>query len=631
MPHPFQDAFARLDTEAILELSRTLAPDADDCSRVAAAFGALADGEPDRAAELLEGLAGDGTAPEADAAYVRGFLLASQGLIDEAAEVLEARMADPDATHGSRMRLRAAECRIKSGQLQTAVDDLQPLLVPPGCDDTLEAHFLALEAMLLSDWEKEKIVEEVSLLDALLERGFRMREGENVLAAADLLARHRIEGVQERLYAAHRHLIEAIRTEDPEEIRHLYAEGAKWKNGGLLIAAARSYEEAPFAWPEEQAEAAAFQFAHHEEFRAAKLLLEATFDEDTVHANGDLWGPLLLCCYHGELWREALGAMERHAEEIAASPQAEGTRLMRAVALHHLGRHAEAAAEFDALGPALAELAEPHEAAAAVKALRAAGRPEQAAERARALLAAASDRPDWTPYFLNALVNESMFSGDPALFRDAVDLATGALPRPALADHLAALGELALAWCLPVATRAAADALAPLDGARAELLRALADADGSAAAAEGALAALERLGAAPGRTAAEAHWHRARLLYRMGRDREAMGAARLAADSPGTARRHLALELAARLLEASDLDAAISLRNEARAATAPPRAGRDASALREDERRHALDEERADSLAARLETVRDRAPDSSETQRLERRLAWLRDWAAPQG
>ena len=131
-------SFRELDPRGIWKASGRMAGSpAADAVRVALAFGEIARGNDGAAARLLGEIEGDGTSPTGDIAFVRGFLLAETGSLEDAARTLESAFDDPSATHPRRLRLSAAEIRIRLGHWAAARTALLPLLGPPGNEDTL--------------------------------------------------------------------------------------------------------------------------------------------------------------------------------------------------------------------------------------------------------------------------------------------------------------------------------------------------------------------------------------------------------------------------------------------------------------------------------------------------------------
>jgi hypothetical protein len=617
------ELFRRLDSPALwLVLDAQNDPPTSDADRVAFAFGELTRGEDERARELLAAWSGDGSAPDADRAYVEAFLLVEDGEIARAAEVLESAMTAAAGAHLSRMRLRAAELRMQLGAFAAVPDLLAPLLPPPGGADTLEAHLLVLESLARAKVSHERLIEQSALVDGLLERGFTMREAQNVLDAVQMLSELKIEGLQDRLLESHSGLLEGFRTDDPDELGFLVAEGERRKCGALIRSAARSYEEMDIAWETSDPEAAAFQFAHHEEFEAACLVIERSFDADEIRERGDLWGPLLLCAYHAERWAQTLELIDAHFDEIAETPQAASTRLIRAVALHQSGRDAEAAQSFAALPGDWRNSAAPHEAAAFPKALSRLGDTARAAEEFRTWTSAMEDRSFLLQY-LNAVLNAALADEDESLFGIVAEfLASRDDLRPE--DRLLDIGELALAWSLPGgAARAAAALESVAEPERAAFLRCA----GIALNPRGADTSLRELAAlndVPDRRIAfESRLALARASRLRARHVDALAAARAATELASAGRLHVAWELVARLLDASDPTSAAQARRHALDAVRGQDLAADVVALREDERRHHLLEDERDALARRLDDVKRIATKSSEIPRLERRLRVL--------
>jgi len=617
------ELFCRLDSPALwVLLDAQNNPPTSDAECIAFAFAELTRGDDVRAREHLAAWSGDGTAHDADRAYVEAFLLVEEGEIARAADVLESAMTAPTGAHLSRMRLRAAELRIQLGAFARVPDVLAPLLPPPGGADTLEAHLLVLESLARAKVSHERLIEQSSLVDGLLERGFTMREAQNVLDAVQMLSELKIEGLQDRLLESHSGLLEGFRTEDPDELAFLVAEGERRKCGALIRSAARSFEALNIPWETSDPEAAAFQFAHHEEFEAACLVIERTYDADEIRERGDLWGPLLLCAYHAERWAQTLDLITAHFADIDGTPQEASTRLIRAVALHQSGRDADAIREFAALPSNWRNAAAPHEAAAFPKALSRNGRKAEAAEEFGAHASATEDRSLLLQY-LNAILNAALAEEDESLHGMVCDfLASRDDLRPE--DRLLAVGELALAWSLPgCAARAAAALDTVAESERATFLRSA----GIALNPRGADAAMQELAALNDipdrRIAFESRLALARALRLRGRHADALAAARIATELTSAGRLHLAWELVARLLDASDPASAAQARRHALDAVRGQDLAPDVVALREDERRHHLLEDERDALSRRLDEVKRIAPNSSEIPRLERRLRVL--------
>lgn len=615
--------FRRLDSPALWRvLDEQQDPPKSDAECVAFAFGELTRGEEERAREYLAAWRADGSAPDADRAYVEAFLFVEEAEIARAADVLESAMTAAQGAHLSRMRLRAAELRIQLGAYAAVPDLLAPLLPPPGGADTLEAHLLVLESLARARVPHERLIEQSALVDGLLERGFTMREAQNVLDAVQMLSELKIEGLQDRLLESHSGLLEGFRTDDPDELGFLVAEGERRKCGALIRSAARSYEEMDIAWETSDPEAAAFQFAHHEEFEAACLVIERTYDADEIRERGDLWGPLLLCAYHAERWAQTLELIEAHFGEIEGTPQESSTRLIRAVALHQFGRDADAVREFAALPRDWRNSAAPHEAAAYSKAHSRLGNAAAAAEEFRTWTSAMEDRSILLQY-LNAVLNAALADEDESLFGVVAEfLASRGDLRPE--DRLLDIGELALAWSFPAGANRAATALdAIAEPERASFLRHA----GIALDPRGAADALRELAALNDnpdrRIAFESRLALARALRLRARDAEALAAAQSATELAGAGRLHVAWELVARLLESRDPASAAQARRHALEAVRGNDLAADVVALREDERRHHLLEDEHAALVRRLDDVRRIAPKSSEIPRLERRLRVL--------
>ena len=478
--------------------------------------------------------------------------------------------------------------------------------------------------LIRSKAPREAVVELASVADALAERGFRLRDGRTTLAVLETLTELKVEGLPERIAQTHADLIETIETSEADELSYLVTAGERFKSGAMVRAAARSFESVDFAWPGD-AEVAAFQFAQHEEFDAARLAIERGFAAAEIAARADLWGPLLLACYHGGEWARALELLDAHDLEIRGSRVEASSRLIRAVCLLHTGETTGAVAAFEGLPPAWRAEALPHEAACMPMALARAGHTGDVRGEGDRWLAGEA-RTAERAHYLNTLFNEAVARHDAPLFRELVEVVME-LPEPGLGMRLWMLADLAMRWDMPAGADAVAAALDDLGEAeRAEFWRVVAALHPQSPrrlAGDAAAAALEALCAGADQfLASEAMLELARLLARMGLEREARRLAEQAAMMPALRRAHIAWELAARLCEPDSPDAALARENARRAALLPG-APPEVHYAREYERMTFFEEEAAEGVKRLLAEARARAPKSSEIQRLERRLAVL--------
>ncbi|CAN5359781.1 hypothetical protein BH09SUM1_BH09SUM1_31640 [soil metagenome] len=473
-------AFQRLDVHRIHEIAARVGTSSpvDDFARVIFAFGALAAGDAAGADAWLGGTTGDGTASLADLAYVRAFSREQEGNYGAVVETLAAHLADPRATHPARMRLRVADALLKLRRFDELQSALAPLMEPPGVPETLEAHFVVLEAMLKAGAEKEKLIEHVVMVDALLEKGFRLSDAPNVVYYANLLSTNRIEPPIAAMLNGHAALLDAYETEDRDEMQFLLTAGEKYKAPAAVRAAGRSYAKHPFPWDGIDGDRASYMFSTHEEHEAARQSILFGYPKSRINKSQDLWGPLILTTYHAGRWKETLDILRDHRAEIAQLPLAANAMMLRASCEFQLGRYAEAIATARGMEGKFFDEASGQEGALEALGLAALGRTAEIVRAAERAFAAKKDDAEWMNSYATAVLTELMIFEREDALREWLKFLTKILRADMLVGMLHRIGDMAVEWAMPAIALAAADMLQKLnEPARAAVVRGFAAAE----------------------------------------------------------------------------------------------------------------------------------------------------------
>jgi hypothetical protein len=469
-------AFEQLDHHKIHRLATSQgAPSEalDDELRVLLAFGWLAHGGIEEGDRLLAAISGDGSALPGDLAYVRAFRSELDGEHEESRRLLLEALDQP-ATHPRRIRLRLADAAIRTGRFDEIEEALRPLLEPPGVDQTLEAFLILLEGNLKAGFEKDKVVELLSHVDVLLERGFRIWEPENVVYYARLLDQHRIEAVIGRLLNAHESRLDRFETKDQAEILFLLTAGEKHKVPAAVRAAGRSYVQNPFSWPGLDAERAAYLLGNHEEHEAARLTLLTCVPKSRLKKNQDVWGPLILFSFYAGRWRETLDLLQEHRSTIAQHQMKYTASVMRGVCEFHLGRHREALTSFSRAGEVLYTKSRGESAACEVLALLREGATGEVGEAAARAFASQHEEPDFLGEYINSVLNDLFIRDDMAGLELWIRIVWSNLTAQGRAAALVSIGEACVEWSMPNGALAASELLEDEAPHRAAFLAALA-------------------------------------------------------------------------------------------------------------------------------------------------------------
>ena len=622
-------AFARLDHEAIARIEAEGGPPASDHARIAYAFARLAVGDTGGADALLSAVGGDGTASLADFAYVRAFRSESAGDRQAVVELLTQHLADPRATHGPRMRLRVADALLKLRRYQEMMAALEPLLQPPGTDQTLEAHLIVLEGMIAWKEEREKLIEFLAVVDLLVERGFRLSEAGNVVYYARLFHDNRIEPPVAALLTAHGDKLDVYTTTDEDEIFFLLVAGEKYKAPAAVRSAGKSYSAQPFAWKDVEPERAAYLFAAHEEHDAARLSILRTVPKSRIDKDVAMWGPLMLETYQCGLWKDTLEMIRDHRAEIARLPMAPHIATIRAVCEYQLGRLDESLSHIAGQGADFHANSSGHEAICEALALARVGRLAEFHSAVERAFAARPGDGDFANEYASTLINELMIRE----LHDALALWLDFVPRILPPETLPAmqfrLGEITLEWAMPAATATLADTLRAAGHLTyARLLDAqLAEHRGDADAMEHSLAAAIAE-PAPLR-ADEVPLYRARARRRLGKIDAAIADLDAQLADPAAARRHIALGMRAGIARDRGEDSARIddlLRQAGEVVRERARSRDEASVMTFEVQQTFHGDSPAAMLAGAREAER-RQPGNVETLRLARRAA--RAHAAP--
>lgn len=448
------DAYRRLDHETILQFAKVLKAAENDRDRVALAFAHMAKGERETAEYYITRFEGDDSVPEADRAYVKAFQAELDNDHQKVVELLGPHMEDEQSTHGARLRLRVADACNRLEMHQRTVKALEPLLSPPGVPETLEAHLILMEALLDSGAEQEKLIEEAAVIDALLERGFRLKDAANVSYYAELLQHYQIEAVIERLLNSHEAELSNYLTEDPEEIRFLLTAGQKYKAPGAIRAAARSYAKDPFEWGDElDGEKLAYTFSSHDEHRAARATIYTSFPEKEIHERQAVWGPLILSCYFAGEYQEALDLIQRHRNEIPKLQMADNAAMIRSVCEFNIGRFGEALDTARAMGDKFYKEAAGHEATVIPRALLRLGKLEEIANAFKEAIAAESAKEDknYQNIYFNQILHDCYLYENLEWLKAVIGGLAEVFPASNRPMMLKSVAETAMEWAMPEA------------------------------------------------------------------------------------------------------------------------------------------------------------------------------------
>jgi hypothetical protein len=549
--------FQALNDIALRQLWQQRAPEEplNDFARLAFAFGLLAGGEVAEAEALLAGAMGDGTASLADLAYVRAFRRELDRDYRGVVDALLPHLNDARAVHGRRIRLRVADALVKLKHLAKVPEILEPYLKPPGCPETLEAQLIVLEGMIAYGSEKEKLIEQVSLLDLLIERGFRLPEAANVVYYASLADAQRIEPLVPALLKSHELLLDTFTPTSEAETRFLVLAGDKHKVPAAVRAAARGYAAEPFEWAEGDPEHLAYLFASHDEHEAARAVLVRHHSEEEIHADSSKWSSLILFSYLSGRWAETMALIDRHSQELKGTNLAGQTAAMRALCLFHLGRLREAEAAIAAQGDAFLANTRGIEAAAAALLHVALDEEDAFVARATEAMTRRGSDAEFVTEYSQFVLSELCLRGKDAALGAFIGLLAGVGDAAQRANNVYMAGEMAIEWQQMGAARAAAGALAgplarPALGALLDALRLAYTGDD-----DGAQSAIDRAQeGTDSEAAALARLLRPRLLRLAGRGEQALACLDTLLKDESLVRRHVALGIKGGLLREAGSD-----------------------------------------------------------------------------
>lgn len=419
----------------------------DDFHRVVYSIGLYAAHQLEEGDRLLEGLTGDGTIAPGDVAFVRALRADLLGEKDEIVRELWPHLDGRDAIHADKLRLRMADALLDLGRMDEIASVLEPYLEPPGMDQTLEAHLILLQGIITTGGGQERLIEQASLIDTLIERGFRMTHGSTVLFYADYLGVNGIEPLVAPLLKAHGAILEQYITPNPDEMELLLDLGEKHKFPSAVRSAARSYERNPFPWENTDPEKAAYLFASHEEHEAARLSFLNSHDEEALKTDSEVWGPLLLETYLSGRWGETLELLDRHEGDLADHPMSEQALVMRISCLYNLGQFEESILLLDANRETFDEKASPEEHAIDIFNHLALGRTDALKERTKASLVKLKSSGEFIDQYIQAILIELMKRNNQSAFEVWIRTFTGLMGETQRKTMLlVSVGHMAMEW-----------------------------------------------------------------------------------------------------------------------------------------------------------------------------------------
>ncbi|MCC5878179.1 MAG: hypothetical protein JJU11_18320 [Candidatus Sumerlaeia bacterium] len=419
----------------------------DDFHRVVYSLGLFAAHQMEQGDNLMGSLADDGSIAPGDVAFVKALRADLLGEKEEIIRELWPHLDGKDAIHADKLRLRMADALLDLGRFDEIAAVLEPYLEPPGMDQTLESHLILLQGIVATGGGQERLVEQASLIDTLLERGFRMSHGSTVLFYADYLGVNGIEPLVAPLLKAHGSIVEQYVTPNPDEIELLLDLGERHKFPSAVRAAARSYERNPFPWNETDPEKAAYLFASHEEHNAARLTFLHSHDEESLDTDSEIWGPYLLETYLTGMWQETLDLLDKHSDDLASHPMAGQALVMRHSCLYHLGRFAESINFLDDNREEFNAKASPEEHAVDIFNHLALGRVDVLKTRTLATISALMPNGDLVDQYIQAILIEMMKRNDYGAFNEWIRCFFGAMgDGPRKVHLLVGVGHMAMEW-----------------------------------------------------------------------------------------------------------------------------------------------------------------------------------------
>ncbi len=257
---------------------------------------------------------------------------------------------DPKSPIHAKACIETAHTLIEIGRYGEVQPLLEPLLEPPGVEQTLPACLLLIEANVCSTPDKDKLIEWASIADALLEKGFRVSLAQDLVYYAYLMQRKGVEALVEPLLRHHESLLDGYSGAGKEEIHFLLDVAEEYKIPGAVRAAGAAYMRNPFPWTERDPKEVSMVFASHEEHEAAYLSIRTSFKPSQIKKRRELWGPMILSSYLTGRWKEALTHIQEHKSEIQSSPELGGAIGIQIDCEYHLGRYREAAHRLEEYG-----------------------------------------------------------------------------------------------------------------------------------------------------------------------------------------------------------------------------------------------------------------------------------------
>ncbi len=355
-----------LEDEQVEALSERLAPQ-DDRLRATLAIVHLARNDRQGAARQIRELQADGTLSGGERAFLESYLFQEEGDYEGMEKALRSSLTDPECRWAEQCRLRLAIALIGRQRFSEVEEVLAPLLEPPGTEDSLEAYLLLIQSHVLSGPDKDQLIEWCATVDGLLEKGFRLHGAAEVIWYAVMMEQNGLDGVTEPLLQNHEGLLHSWKGGSAEDVEFLLKAGEKYKVPGAIHAAARGYENSPFPMEEAEVEKASFLLSSHEEHEAARLLIRTSCKPGRIRKRPELWGPLVLACYHAGRWKETLDLLREHRSELTGTRLQDSSILFKTVCEYNLGRFPEARRRMEDYGTdALLRLADPEEAATLV-------------------------------------------------------------------------------------------------------------------------------------------------------------------------------------------------------------------------------------------------------------------------
>jgi hypothetical protein len=344
---------------------------------------------------------------------------------------------------------------------------------------TLEAHFIVLQGMMATNMPKDRLIEQVALIDGLIEKGFRLTEANTVIFYAGYLLRYRIEPPIGPLLNAHESLVDGFETDDNDLIALLLSAGDKYRAPCAVRAAGRSYARAPFPLEGIDIERAAYLFSSHEEHEAARQAFLLGYPKSRIHKEQSLWGPLLLATYCAGHNKEALDIIREHREEIPRLKHANNIRLVKVLCEFGLRRFAEALRGMQELDIRFYDQATPGEACAYPMALIATGaKPEAVIQAIMRGVDVRIEDQKWTNEFSTAILTQLAVHERVEELKLWVVAMQKALHVRAIPDVLQRVGDMGVEWAIyPLAEEAYRQLIQKGEVRRAALLKAFIEGD----------------------------------------------------------------------------------------------------------------------------------------------------------